>query len=66
MVAIKPILFIDDSPRDTFLAIEALTQCKLENEVVALSDGIQALDYLFRRGKYRGLDSRNPAVILLD
>ena len=66
MEAIKPILFVDDSPRDTLLALEALNQCNLENEVVTLSDGVEALDYLHHRGDFTDRQGRNPSVILLD
>lgn len=66
MEAIKPILFVDDSPRDTLLALEALTQCSMKNHVVTVSDGFAALDYLHYRGEFTGRQGQNPSVILLD
>ena len=66
METIKPILFVDDSPRDTALVMEALSQCKLDKEVITLSDGVEALDYLYHRGEFCDRDGRNPSVILLD
>jgi two-component system response regulator len=62
----KHILLVDDSPRDTELALEALRHYHLTNEVVTLRDGAEALDYLHRRGQYAGRQGTEPAVILLD
>ena len=63
---LKRILMVDDSPRDTELAIDALAQNNLANEVVALRDGVEALDYLHRRGRFADRAPGNPAVVLLD
>jgi two-component system, response regulator len=63
---LKRILLVDDSPRDTELALEALAQHNLANEVVALRDGVEALDYLFRRGQFTDRAKGQPAVVLLD
>ena len=65
-IQVKSILLVDDSPRDTELALDALAQHNLANDVVALSDGVEALDYLFRRGPFVGRPAGNPAVVLLD
>jgi CheY-like chemotaxis protein len=64
--SLNHILLVDDSPRDTELAIDALEAYKLANEVVVLRDGAEALDYLFRRGEYAQRENGQPAVILLD
>jgi len=63
---LKRILLVDDSPRDTELALDALAQHNLANEVVALRDGAEALDYLHRRGPYADRTAGNPAVVMLD
>jgi CheY-like chemotaxis protein len=63
---LKRILLVDDSPRDTELALDALAQNNLANEVVALRDGAEALDYLYRRGQFADRGNGQPAVILLD
>ena len=60
------ILLVDDSPRDTEMALDALAQHNLANEVVALRDGVEALDYLYRRGQFAGRANGQPAVVLLD
>lgn len=62
----KSILLVDDSPRDTEMALEALRHYHIANEVVALRDGAEALDYLHRRGEFAGRAGSDPAVILLD
>lgn len=66
MDVLKRILLVDDSPRDTEMALDALEKHNLANEVVALRDGAEALDYLYRRGEYAQRYGGEPAVILLD
>ena len=63
---IKPILLVEDDPRDLELTLVALERSQLANEVVVLRDGAQALDYLRREGEHAGRDSGNTAVVLLD
>ena len=63
----KTILLVEDNPDDELLAIRALKQNKIMNEVVVARDGAEALDYLFGTGAYEGRDtSVMPQVILLD
>lgn len=64
--SLKRILLVDDSPRDTEMELDALAQHNLANEVVALRDGAEALDYLYRRGQFATRPPGNPAVVLLD
>ena len=66
MTALKQILLVDDSPRDIELALDALTESNLANEVVTLRDGAEALDYLYRRGAYAQRPEGQPSVVLLD
>jgi CheY-like chemotaxis protein len=66
MIPIKRILLVDDSPRDVELALNALEEYNLANEVVTLRDGAEALDYLNRRGTYADRSGDHPAVVLLD
>jgi CheY-like chemotaxis protein len=60
------ILLVDDSPRDTEMALNALETHNLANEVLVLRDGVEALDYLYRRGQFAAREGGDPAVILLD
>lgn len=66
MNSLKRILLVDDSPRDTELALSALDAHHLANEVVTLRDGAEALDYLYRQGAFAGRPPGEPAVVLLD
>ena len=66
MPILQRILLVDDSPRDTEMALDALATYNLANEVVTLRDGAEALDYLYRRGPFADRTSEQPAVILLD
>ena len=65
-IPLKRILLVDDSPRDTELTLNALAQNNLANEVVALRDGAEALDFLYRRGQFADRTNGQPAVVLLD
>lgn len=62
---IKRILIVDDSPNDVELTISALKEANLANEVVVAEDGEEALDYLYKRGKFKETTGY-PAVILMD
>jgi CheY-like chemotaxis protein len=66
MPNLKRILYVDDSPRDTEMTLDALRQHHLANEVVALRDGAEALDYLYRRGEFSARTDAQPGVIVLD
>ena len=48
------------------MALDALQQYHVANHVVTLRDGVEALDFLYRRGAHAGRTSPDPAVILLD
>jgi len=62
----RRILFVDDSPRDTELALEALEAYHVGNQVDTVRDGAEALDYLHRRGAYAERADELPTLILLD
>lgn len=50
----KIILLVEDNPDDILLTKRALSKNSILNEVVVANDGVQALDYLFGRGKWEG------------
>ena len=65
-MSLKRILLVDDSPRDTELAIDALAQHNLASEIIAVRDGAEALDYLYRRERFANRPEGQPVVVLLD
>ena len=66
MKTLARILLVDDNPNDAEMALEAFAESNLANEVVVVSDGQEALDYLLREGAFAERTPGNPAVILLD
>src|SRR5262245_16930589 len=66
MNGLKRILLVEEDPKDVELTLTGLAEYNLANEVVVARDGEDALDYLYRRGKYQQRPNGNPAVTLLD
>lgn len=63
----KTILLVEDNPDDIDLTLRALKKNNIRNEVIVVTNGADALDFLFGAGKFSGRDlSLMPAVILLD
>ncbi len=62
----KPILLVEDNPKDLELMLVALERCNLASDVHVVRDGEEALAYLFREGLYENRQAGNPAVVLLD
>jgi len=61
------ILMADDDADDRLLAKEALTECRLANELHFVENGEELMDYLHRRGQYGPLANvPRPGIILLD
>jgi CheY-like chemotaxis protein len=58
------ILLVEDNPGDVRLTIEALKDGKVRNRLNVAADGVEALAFLRREGKYAG--APRPDVILLD
>jgi CheY-like chemotaxis protein len=63
---IKTILYVEDNPLDIELTLEALKENKIANPIVAVHDGIEALEYLRCEGPYMDRKTKNPSMILLD
>jgi CheY-like chemotaxis protein len=66
MSDLRPILLVEDNPRDLELTLTALAKCQLANDVVVARDGAEALDYLHSRNGFAGRNPGSPAVVLLD
>jgi two-component system, chemotaxis family, response regulator Rcp1 len=58
------ILLVEDNPGDVRLTIEALKDGKVRNRLNVAVDGVEALAFLRREGKYA--NAPRPDVILLD
>ncbi|ELY88872.1 MULTISPECIES: response regulator [Natrialba] len=58
------ILLVEDNPGDVRLTEEAFKQGRIENELHVVSDGAEALEYLYQRSEYA--DAPRPDLILLD
>lgn len=66
MEKFKHILLVEDDPNDIELTLIALAEHNLVNEIVIVRDGVEALDYLYRRGSFAQRPAGNPVAILLD
>src|SRR6266446_1743577 len=66
MADMKRILLVEDSEKDVELALEALEEYHLANDVVVAHDGAEALDYLYRRGPFAANTDGRPVLVLLD
>jgi CheY-like chemotaxis protein len=62
---IKNILLAEDDPGDAELTLAALED-HLVSKFVVVVNGEEALDYLYRRGKFKMRAGGNPVVVLLD
>lgn len=61
------ILLAEDTPSDAEMTIRAIRKSKVANGIVHVSDGKEALDFLFGEGDFAGRDiTRKPKVIILD
>jgi len=58
------IFLVEDNPGDVDLTRETLQDCKLLNHMSVVSNGVEAMAYLRREGKY--VDAPRPDLILLD
>ena len=65
-MAVEPveILLVEDNPGDVRLTREALREGKVRNNLSVAPDGVEALAFLRREGKYA--DAPRPDLILLD
>lgn len=61
------ILLVEDNPSDAKLTMRALQKNNLCNSITHVSDGAEALDFIFGTGKYEGRSVENkPKIVLLD
>ena len=62
----KRILLAEDNLDDIELTLRVLAEYHLANKVDVVRDGMEAMDYLFRRGRFADRPPGNPALLLLD
>ena len=61
------ILLVEDNADDEALTLRALKKNNISNDVAVARDGVEALDYLFGRGRYANRDvTELPSLVLLD
>jgi CheY-like chemotaxis protein len=61
------ILLVEDSPEDVELTLRALKKNQVTNHVHVVTDGAEALEYLFGVGNYaHRAKERVPKMVLLD
>ena len=63
----RTILLVEDNPDDVMLTRRAFKKSNIANDLVVVTDGQEAMDYLFATGPYSGRDPEElPEVVLLD
>jgi chemotaxis family two-component system response regulator Rcp1 len=60
----KNILLVEDTPGDVRLAHEAIRDAKVRTNLHVVGDGVEAMAFLRRQGKYA--DAAHPNLIMLD
>ena len=61
------LLLVEDNPDDEVLTLRAFASRNFANPVIVVRDGVEALDFLFARGKHSDRDPLDlPVLILLD
>ena len=57
-------LLVEDNPADARLVKEAIAECEVKHRVDLVNDGEEAMDYLYKKGKYANCET--PSLIILD
>ncbi|QQQ78924.1 response regulator [Saccharothrix sp. 6-C] len=58
------VLLVEDDPGDALMTQEAFEHHKIRNQLHVVRDGVEALEFLRREGRYE--DAPRPGLILLD
>ena len=57
------VLLVEDNPAEIRLIAEIFNTFQIKNNLIHVSDGKQAINYLYKKGKYK--NRQNPSLILL-
>lgn len=60
------ILLVEDSAADAEMTMRSLKKRGIANRIEWVRDGVEALEFLFREGKYANRPHGNPRLVLLD
>ncbi|MCW0200850.1 MAG: response regulator [Rhodanobacter thiooxydans] len=63
---LRDILVVEDNDNDIELMLLSLGELKLANAIVIVRDGVEGLDYLYRRGRFAAREGDQPLFMLLD
>ena len=58
------ILLVEDNPGDARLTVEAMREAKVRNRMHVVEDGVEAMEFLRRQGRFG--EAPRPDLILLD
>lgn len=63
----KVILLIEDNPDDVMLTLRAFKRNQVLNKIIVAKDGIEAIDFLLKRGIHANRDPKlSPSLVILD
>ena len=60
----RVLLLVEDNPKDAALTLRALKRAQVLNPIVVARDGVEALDYVLRRGPHAGRTAGLELVLL--
>jgi CheY-like chemotaxis protein len=66
MKSLNPILLVEDNVKDVELAEAAFDENQIANPIVVARDGEEALDYLYKRGRFHDNKNLFPVAVFLD
>lgn len=66
MSAKSYVLLVDDNPTDVDMTVTLMRRPSVQNDIVVSFDGVDALDFLHRRGDHVARPRGNPSLIILD
>jgi two-component system response regulator len=59
------VLMVEDSPNDAELIMRALSKINIANKIYWVKDGEEALEFIFRTGRYASRNENVPLKVML-